>query len=166
MYYVAGNKKMSVMGEIKGFLIAAWAALVSFFMPIGDFLLAMIVLFIVNFTFGLIADIANGGSWQNKKALQFFGQSTVFFVLMLSVLTVGDKLHDHEGAISGVKYLCSMATYFFAVNISRNWTMIAPRGSVWYKIASFCYYVLSVQFVEKIPYLKKFITDKGEDNKE
>jgi hypothetical protein len=155
---------MSVMGEIKGFLVAAWAAVISFFMPIGDFMLAMIVLFIVNFSFGLIADIVNGGGWENKKALQFFGQSTVFFVLMLSVLTVGDKLHDHEEAISGVKYLCSMATYFFAVNISRNWKMIAPKGSVWYRIASFCYYVLSVQFVERIPFLKKFIAEKEEEN--
>lgn len=154
---------MSVMCEIKVFLVAAWAAVISFFMPIGDFMLAMIVLFIVNFSYGLIADIVNGGGWENKKALQFFGQSTVFFVLMLSVLTVGDKLHDHEEAISGVKYLCSMATYFFAVNISRNWKMIAPKDSVWYRIASFCYYVLSVQFVEKLPYLKNFISDKDKD---
>ena len=53
------------MGEIKGFLVAAWAAVISFFMPIGDFMLAMIVLFIVNFSFGLIADIVNGGGLQS-----------------------------------------------------------------------------------------------------
>lgn len=154
-----------IMGEIKGFFVASWAAVMSFFMPIGDFMLAMIILFIVNFSFGLIADIVNGGSWQNKKAMKFFGQSTLFFVLMLSVLAVGDKLHDHEEAISGVKYFCSMATYFFAVNISRNWKLTAPQGSVWYRIASFCYYVLSVQFIEKIPYLKKF-AEKEEKQEE
>lgn len=153
------------MGEIKGFFVASWAAVMSFFMPIGDFMLAMIILFIVNFSFGLIADIVNGGSWQNKKAVKFFGQSTLFFVLMLSVLAVGDKLHDHEEAISGVKYFCSMATYFFAVNITRNWKLTAPLGSVWYRIASFCYYVLSVQFIEKLPYLKKF-AEKEEKQEE
>ena len=150
--------------NIRYFFMGLISAMAAFFSPISDFMTAMIILFIVNFAFGLVADIVNGGCWQNKKALKFFGQSTLFFILMVSVLTVGDKLHDHEEAISGVKYLCSMATYFFAVNISRNWKMIAPKGSVWYKIASFCYYVLSVQFVEKIPYLKKFI--KEEDNKD
>ena len=151
------------MGEIKGFLVAAWAAVISFFMPIGDFMLAMIVLFIVNFSFGLIADIVNGGGWENKKALQFFGQSTVFFVLMLSVLTVGDKLHDHAEAISSVKYLCTVTTCFFAVNITRNWMNITPKESVFYKIASFIHYVLSMQFVERIPLMKRFMAEKKQE---
>lgn len=154
------------MGELKGFLIASWAALMSFFMPIGDFIVAMIILFIVNFSFGLGADIVNGGRWESKKAWQFIVQSAIFFVLMASVLSIGEKLHEHEEAISGVKYLCTVATWFFSVNITRNWCNITPRSSVFHKLAYFLYYVLSVQFVERIPFLKRFIAEREQDKKE
>ena len=148
------------MGELKGFLIASWAALVSFFLPIGDFMLAMTILFIVNFSFGLVADIVNGGNWESKKAWQFIIQSTVFFVLMLSVLSVGEKLHDHAEAISSV---CTVTTCFFTVNITRNWMNITPKESVFYKIASFIHYVLSMQFVERIPLMKRFMAEKKQE---
>lgn len=148
------------MGEIKGFLIATFAALISFFMPIGDFIVAMILLFAVNFCFGLLADIVNGGGWQMKKAMQFFVQCFVFFVLAFCIFSIGEKMHAHQEAISGVKYLCTVALWFFSVNIARNWMNITPKRSVFHKIAYFIYYVLSVQFVERIPFLKRFIAEK------
>lgn len=40
---------------------------------------------------------------------------------------------------------------------------ITPKKSVWHQIAYFIYYVLSVQFVEKIPFLKRFITEKEQE---
>lgn len=151
------------MGEIKGFLIATFAALVSFFMPIGDFIVAMIILFIVNFCFGLLADIVNGGGWDKKKATQFFTQCLVFFVLAFCIFSIGEKMHAHEEAVSGVKYLCVVALWFFSVNIVRNWMNITPKESVFHKIAYFLYYVLSVQFVERIPLLKRFIQEKEQE---
>lgn len=149
------------MGEIKGFLIATLAALVSFFMPISDFIVAMIILFVVNFCFGLLADIVNGGGWDKKKAEQFFVQSLVFFMLAFCIFGIGEKMHAHTEAVSGVKYLCIVALWFFSVNIARNWMKITPKTSVFHKIAYFAYYVLSVQFVERIPFLKRFIEEKN-----
>lgn len=151
------------MGEIKGFLIASFAALVSFFMPIQDFIIAMIILFVVNFCFGLLADIVNGGGWKMKKALQFFVQCFIFFALVFCIFGIGEKMHAHVEAVSGVKYLCVVALWFFSVNIARNWMNITPKNSVWHRIAYFIYYVLSVQFVEKIPFLKRFITEKEQE---
>lgn len=151
------------MGEIKGFLIATGAALISFFMPIGDFIVAMIILFIVNFCFGLLADIVNGGGWDRKKAMQFFVQCLVFFMLAFCIFSIGEKMHAHDEAVSGVKYLCTIALWFFSVNIARNWMNITPRESVFHKMAYFVYYVLSVQFVERIPFLKRFIAEKEQE---
>lgn len=153
------------MGEIKGFLIATFAALVSFFMPISDFVIAMIILFVVNFCFGLLADIVNGGGWMTKKAQQFFVQCFVFFVLAFCIFGIGEKMHAHEEAVSGVKYLCTIALWFFSVNIVRNWMNITPKKSVFHRMAYFVYYVLSVQFVERIPLLKRFISEKEQENK-
>lgn len=151
------------MGEIKGFMIASFAALVSFFMPIKDFVFAMILLFGVNFSFGLIADIVNGGKWQHKKAMQFFVQCLVFFMIAFFIFSIGEKMHAHAEAVQGVKYLCTVALWFFSVNIARNWMNITPKESVFHKIAYFIYYVLSVQFVERIPFLKRFIAEKKEE---
>lgn len=154
------------MGEIKGLLIASMAALVSFFMPIGDFILAMIILFVINFGFGLLADIVNGGGWKTKKAQQFFVQCFVFFVLAFCIFGIGEKMHAHEEAVCGVKYLCTIALWFFSVNIVRNWMNITPGRSVFHRMAYFVYYVLSVQFVERIPLLKRFIEEKEQNEKE
>ena len=82
---------------------------------------------------------------------------------MMSVLSVGEKLHEHEEAISSVKYLCTVTTCFFAVNITRNWMNITPKESVFYKIASFIHYVLSMQFVERIPLMKRFMAEKKQE---
>lgn len=151
------------MGEIKGFLIATFAAFVSFFMPISDFIIAMIILFGVNFSFGLLADILNGGGWQKKKAMQFFVQCFVFFALAFCIFSIGEKMHAHEQAVSGVKYLCVVALWFFSVNIARNWMNITPKNGTFHQVAYFAYYVLSVQFVERIPFLKRFIEEKGKE---
>lgn len=151
------------MGELKGMIIATVAAVISFFLPIGDFIVAMIILFMVNFCFGLLADIVNGGGWDRKKAMQFFVQCFVFFVLVACIFSIGEKMHAHEEAVSGVEYLCVVALWFFLVNIARNWMNIAPKESVFHKIAYFVYYVLSVQFVERIPFLKRFIAEKEQE---
>lgn len=148
------------MAEIKGFMIAACSALLSFFMPISDFIVAMILLFLVNFVFGVLADIVNGGKWEKKKANMFFLYCLVFFAIALFIFTIGHLLHAHDEAVQGVKYLCVVSLWFFGVNITRNWKEITREGSTFHRLAAFIYYVLSMQIVEKIPFLRDFIEDK------
>lgn len=148
------------MAEIKSFMIAAMSAVLSFFMPIGDFIVGMIVLFIVNFVFGLLADIVHGKGWDKKKANTFFLYCLVFFAIALFIFTIGHLLHAHDEAIQGVKYLCVVSLWFFGVNISRNWMQITPEGSTFHKLAHFIYYILSMQIVERIPFLSNFIREE------
>lgn len=154
------------MAELKGFLIAACSAVLSFFMPIGDFIEAMILLFVVNFVFGLLADIAHGGGWDKKKANMFFLYCLVFFAIALFIFTIGHLLHAHDEAVQGVKYLCVVSLWFFGVNIARNWMQITKEGSTFHKLAEFIYYVLSMQVVEKIPLLRQFVKSKIEHGDE
>lgn len=153
------------MAGIKGFLIAACSTVLCFFMPIGDFIEAMIMLFVVNFVFGVFADIVNGKGWSKKKANTFFLYCLVFFVIALSIFAIGHFLHAQDEAVQGVKYLCTISLWFFGVNISRNWMQITRKNSTFHKIAYFIYYILSMQIVERIPFLKRFIEEKqGENN--
>lgn len=142
--------------------MAAGSAILSFFMPISDFMVAMIMLFIVNFVFGLLADIVDGKGWEKKKAEMFFLYCLVFFAVAMFIFAIGHFLHANDEAIQGVKYLCVVSLWFFGVNISRNWKMITREGSTFNKLASFIYYVLSMQIVEKVPFLKQFIEEKKE----
>lgn len=154
------------MAEIKGFLIAALSALLSFFMPISDFIVAMILLFLVNFVFGVLADIVNGGKWEKRKANMFFLYCLVFFAIALFIFTIGHLLHAHDEAVQGVKYLCVISLWFFGVNIARNWKEITKEGSTFHNLASFIYYILSMQIVEKIPFLQDFMKDKQNKKRE
>ena len=70
---------MSVMGEIKVFLVSACAAVISFFMPIGDFMLAMIVLFIVGW--GLESFLGLAVSWKYFIILSFI--DTLLYVIIM-----------------------------------------------------------------------------------
>lgn len=153
------------MVELKGFLIGAISAVLSFFMPISDFIVAMIILFVVNFVFGLFADITNGGHWEKKKANMFFLYCLVFFLIAMSIFAIGHLLHAHAEAVQGVRYLCVVALWFFGVNISRNWTKITRKGSVFHSLALFIYNVLSMQIVERIPFLKEYIQEEKEVKK-
>lgn len=152
------------MAELKGLLIATFSAILSFFMPISDFIEAMILLFIVNFVFGVLADVLNGGHWEKKKAWMFFIYCFIFFAVALFIFAIGHLLHAHNEAIQGVKYLCYVSLWFFGVNISRNWKLITKKGSTFHQLASFIYYVLSMQFVEKIPFLRQFMEEERKEN--
>lgn len=152
------------MAEIKGFFIAACSAVLSFFMPIGDFIEAMIMLFLVNFIFGLFADIVHGKGWNKRKANTFFVYCLVFFAIALFIFTIGHLLHAHDEAIQGVKYLCVVSLWFFGVNISRNWMEITRKGSTFHRIAYFVNYILSMEIITRIPFLKQFIEEKEKNN--
>lgn len=154
------------MAELKGFLIAAWAAVISFFLPIGDFIVAMILLFVTNSVFGLLADIVHGKGWNRRKAVHFFLYCLVFFAIALCIFTIGHLLHARDEAVQGVKYLCVVSVWFFGVNIMRNWMQITPEGSTFHRLAHFIYYLLSMEFVERIPYLRQFMDDTATADKD
>lgn len=155
-----------MMVQIKGFFLAAISAILSFFMPIKDFIIAMIFLFGINFIFGLVADITNGKGWNKKKAEMFFVYCFIFFVIAVSIFVIGHFMHAYIEAVHGVKYLCIVSLWFFAVNITRNWMSITPVGSTFHNIAYFLNYILSIQFIERIPFMKEFIQEKEKQKEE
>ena len=152
------------MDELKTVVITAFGALFSLLAPIQYFMYAMVLLFFLNFVFGLAADIVNGGKWENKKAMMFFVCCAVFFVTACSAFVIGHFMGEHGQAIVVVKFLCYIAIYVFGTNIFRNLRDIAPEKSQWNRFFDLCYYILSVQFLEKIPIIKKWQEEKESRN--
>lgn len=128
----------------------------AFFSPIKDFMTAAVLLFIVNFFCGLLADIVVGNKWKTKKALIFVWYCFLYFGLCAFVFACGHFMRNEEGAVQCVSYVCYLALYIYGVNIVRNLKKVVVSGSSMYRILDIIYYVLTFEFVKKIPYLSNY----------
>ena len=82
----------------------------------------------------------------------------VFYVIVLSIYVVGEKMGNPDGAIQCISGVVYAIIYFYAVNILRNTHKLFPKTR-WVK---FLYYVLSFEIIAKIPALKVFQEHKDE----
>lgn len=153
------------MNDVKTVFVAAFGALFSLLAPIQYFMYAMVLLFFLNFVFGVLAAVVNGEKWDNKKAMMFFVCCAVFFVTACSAFIIGHLMGESQQAVAVVKFLCYVAIYVFGTNIFRNLRTIPQKDSPWYKLFDLCYYILSVQFLEKIPIIKKWQKEREKKSK-
>ena len=143
------------MEELRTYIVMVIGAVLSLLAPIQNFMYAMLLLFGVNFIFGVLAARAQGEDWETKKALKFIWYCVVFFVGACAVFIIGHLMGEKQQAVAVVKILCYVAIYIFGTNILRNWMNFVPEGSTWYKMADLLYYILSVKFTEKFDFIKK-----------
>ena len=153
------------MDDIKTVIVYAVGAIMTLLAPIQNFTYAMLILFGINFFFGLVAARIKEEKWSTKKALWFFVYVAVFLVIAVSAFIIGHLMGEHEQAIAVVKILCYIAVYIFGTNIFRNLRHIAPKGTAWHKLFDLCYYTLSVKFIEKFDFVKKWKEESEEESK-
>ena len=152
------------MAEIKTYIVMVVGAVFTLLAPIQNFMIAMALLFSVNFGFGLLAAIVNKEGWSWKKAVWFIVLCFMFFGTACSLFLIGHFMGEEEQAKTVVKGLCFLAIYVFGTNICRNWRNILTPGTDWYKFVDLMYYVLSVRFVEKFSIVKKW--QEGRNNED
>ena len=129
------------MDEVRVAIINIIGAVLGFLAPIQDFMVAIVILFILNFIFGLTADMVTGGTWSWRKAFRFFTHCFVFFVMAAAVFTCGHYMHNQEGAVQCVSYICYVTIYIYAVNILRNLRHMLLEGSGMYRVVDILYYL-------------------------
>lgn len=144
------------MNEIKTVIVTFVGGLFTLLAPIENFMYAMLLLFGINFVVGVVSAIVSKEPWSNKKALMFIVYCAVFLVMACSAFIIGHFMGEHEQAVAVVKILCYIAVYIFGTNIFRNLVFITPDNSPWNKLFSLCYYVLSVKFIERFSFIKKW----------
>ena len=154
------------MSDIRFFIIGTVWGFLTLLTPIKDFMISMVVLFTLNFLFGLIAARFEHEDWSWKKAAMFFVCCCIFFVTVAALFVAGHFLHSDEQAVFCVRYICIAAMYLFTTNILRNWRKILLPGTPWYQLVDFLHYVLSFGFVDKIPLFKKYQEYKKTENNE
>lgn len=153
--------RQNVMGEIKTYIVMVVGSLFTLLAPIQNFMYAMVVLFGINFIFGLLAAIVNREPWSTKKALMFFAYCGIFFCTACAFFIIGHFMGESDQATAIVKILCWVALYVFGTNICRNWLQILTPGSPWYKMVDLIYYVLSVKFVERFSLVKRWQQERN-----
>lgn len=154
------------MSELKVIIMNLIAAVCGFLMPIHDFMVAVVLLFVMNFICGLTADVVHGDGWSTKKALTFVGHCFIFFSLATFIFASGHFMHNDSGAVQCVSYICYVAFYIYIVNIVRNLRSVTLKGSAMYKLLDFVYFVLTLKLLNKIPYLSDYFNSVKSEQEE
>lgn len=153
------------MNDLKTIIITIVGAIFTLLAPIQNFMYAMMLLFGVNFIFGVVAAVVRKEGWSTKKALCFIWYCATFFVTACATFIIGHLLNEQAQATAVVKILCYVAIYVFGTNIFRNWLQILNPGTAWYKFVDLIYYVLSVKFIERFSIVKEW-QEQSEDEQQ
>ena len=139
---------------IKNLVITITSVVVGYFAPLKDIVFVIFFIFLHNCIFGLLAGVGVEGERFNlKKFFRCILETLVFYVIVLSIYLVGEKMGNPSGAIQCISGVVYAIIYFYTVNILRNAHKLLPKS----KVLKFLFYVLSFEIIKKIPYLQQYM---------
>lgn len=148
---------------LKSVLVTALCAVLAFFAPIANLIFAVFIIFLLNCIAGIITDVVTDNkSFDLKKFFHCLFETMVFYVIIMAVYVIGDKLLNLAGAIQCSTVIVYAILYFYGTNILRNCAKLFPDS----KTIKFMYYVLSFEIIKKLPYMEKFKEKEAEVTKE
>lgn len=147
------------MEDLKTILVASFLSLMMYLSPINGILFAVSFAFLLNFVIGYITGMrVNKESFDFKKAFSCIIEACVFFVIVASIYTIGEHLDNSGEALVSISIITYAVLYFYAVNVFKNLRRLFPSNQ-W---MSFCYWLISFEFVKKVPFLESFLNQKKE----
>ena len=152
-----------MINELKAVLLIVFSALGSFFMPISDYMISILMLLGVNFLSGWIEDELHGKGWKWKKAFKTFYECLVMVAIGACLFVIGHYMHKDANTIQCLSVIYFAASWFYSVIILNNWKKILPSDTTLHRFVSFLHFVVSLQFVEKVPNLKAFLVQEAKE---
>lgn len=149
-----------MIDELRIWIVGVISAVAAFLNPISGDIYSMLAVFGLNFLFGLIADIANNGGWSKKKMLLAFRDAGLFFTFAFFIYGIGYMQKNMQGAQQCVSFIVYSLLYFYTTNICRNGCIITREGGVAHAVFQWFFWILSVEFIKRIPYLKAYLEGK------
>ena len=138
---------------LRNLIITITSVLVGYFAPLKDVVFVIFFVFLLNCLFGLVAGVGvQGEKFSLKKFFRCIMETLVFYVIVLSIYLVGEKMGNPDGAIQCISGVVYAIIYFYFVNILRNAHKLLPKS----KGIKFLFYVLSFEMIKKIPYLQHY----------
>ena len=153
---------MDIYTSIRNLLASVFSVMFAYFAPIQNMVFVIFFVFAINCMAGVIAGIvAKHERFNLKKFFHCMLETFVFYVIVLSVFTIGEKMRNLDGAIQCITGVVYAILYFYGVNTLRNLNILFPES----KVIRFLFYVLSFEVVKKIPYMQQFINKEKEGGK-
>lgn len=155
------------MEKLQLFIVGVFSSLMAYLNPMTGELQSLLMLFAANFFVGLLTGIlVNNESFSFKKAWKCVVECLTFLLLVSCIYFIGERKGEPDGALWCVSAITYAVIYFYSCNILRNLKALFRKESVPHKVVSFLYYLISVEFVKKIPYLNDYLNDKGSTNQD
>lgn len=149
----------NLFAPLKSAMVTALCAILAFFAPIANLIFAVFIIFLLNCIAGIVADVVTDSkSFDLKKFFHCLFETMVFYVIIMAVYVIGDKLLNLAGAIQCSTVIVYAILYFYGTNILRNCAKLFPDS----KTIKFMYYVLSFEIIKKIPYMDRFKEKEAE----
>lgn len=153
---------MDIYTSIRNLLASVFSVMFAYFAPIQNMVFVIFFVFAINCMAGMIAGIvAKHERFNLKKFFHCMLETFVFYVIVLSVFTIGEKMRNLDGTIQCITGVVYAILYFYGVNTLRNLNILFPES----KVIRFLFYVLSFEVVKKIPYMQQFINKEKEGGK-
>ncbi|MCG4686301.1 hypothetical protein [Bacteroides finegoldii] len=153
---------MDIYTSIRNLLASVFSVMFAYFAPIQNMVFVIFFVFAINCMAGMIAGIvAKHERFNLKKFFHCMLETFVFYIIVLSVFTIGEKMRNLDGAIQCITGVVYAILYFYGVNTLRNLNILFPES----KVIRFLFYVLSFEVVKKIPYMQQFINKEKEGGK-
>lgn len=147
---------MKNMEPIKTFVVSVVTAMVAYFSPIRGEMQGLLILFSVNFFAGLLTDIlVNNGKFSFKKAFRCVAEFTCMAVFIAAMFSIGERKNDVAGTLQLVSYVTYVVVWFYTQNILRNLKSLFRTGTM-HMVCAFLYYIASVEFIKRVPYLQQY----------
>lgn len=144
---------------IKNMVISVTSVMIGYFAPLKNIVFVIFFVFLLNTIFGLVAGIGvQNEKFDLKKFFRCVMETFVFYVLVLSIYIVGEKMGNPAGAIQCISGVTYAIIYFYSVNILRNTNKLFPEN----KCIKFLFYIVSFEVIKKIPYMQNYLDKQAE----
>lgn len=145
------------MEHLRFMIATLFANVAALLFPIRNDIFGLVLLFAVNFFFGLLSDLSNHRDWSFKKAFRLFRDAAVFFTMVTSIYMLGCLKGEEAAAVQCVSFLTYVAIYFYGTNILRNARLITQEHSTLFRVLDFLYYVFSLAIIQRNKYLSNYM---------
>lgn len=143
----------NILNGTKNILATLFSVAMAYFAPIQDMVFTIFFLFLVNCIVGMITGmLVEKEGFRLRKFVHCIAETLAFYLIVVCLFVVGRNMDNMNGAMQAIGGVIYSIIYFYSVNVLRNLTYIFPES----RTLIFLYWMVSIEFIKKIPALQRF----------
>ena len=143
----------NILNGTKNILATLFSVAMAYFAPIQDMVFTIFFLFLVNCIVGMITGmLVEKEGFRLRKFVHCIAETLAVYLIVVCLFVVGRNMDNMNGAMQAIGGVIYSIIYFYSVNVLRNLTYIFPES----RTLIFLYWMVSFEFIKKIPALQRF----------